>query len=63
MRQWTSAFLILIVVAMIATFAVGSIVTVIHANTVLQQSVAQFDDLAYDAAMSECDPFDTVSCL
>ena len=62
MRQWASAFVILIVVAMVATFAVGSVVAVVHANTVLQQSVTQFDDLAYDAAMSECDPFDTASC-
>jgi hypothetical protein len=63
MRQWTSAFLILIVVAMVAAFAVGSIVAVVHANAVLQQGVGPFDDLAYDAAMSECDPFDTISCL
>lgn len=45
MRQWASAFVILIVVAMVATFAVGGIVAVAHANAVLQQSVAQFDDL------------------
>ena len=63
MRQWTSAFLILIVVAMVAAFAVGSVVAVVHANAVIQQGITQFDDLAYDAAMSECDPFDTISCI
>ena len=63
MRQWSSAFVILIVVAMVATFAVGSIVAVVHANAVLQESVAQFDDLAYDEAMSECDLFDSVACI
>ena len=63
MRQRASAFVILIVVAMVATFAVGSVVAVVHANAVLQQGVAQFDDLAYDGAMSECDPFDAVSCI
>ena len=45
MRQWASAFVILIVVAMVATFAVGSIAAVVHASSALQQSVAQFDDL------------------
>jgi len=63
MRQWASALVILIVIAMVATFAVGSIVTVIHANNVLQQSVAQFDDLAYDESMSDCDLFDSASCI
>ena len=63
MRQWAGAFLILIVVTMVATFAIGSIVAVLHANAVLQQGVAPFDDLAYDAAMSECDPFDSISCI
>jgi hypothetical protein len=62
MRHWTSAFVILIVVAMMATFAVGSIVTVVHATNVLQQSVAAIDDLAYDDSMSDCDLFDS-SCI
>jgi hypothetical protein len=63
MRQLTSAFVILIVVAMIATFAVGSIVTVIHANAVLQQSIGDADGLAYIESMDDCDPFDSSTCL
>jgi hypothetical protein len=63
MRQWISAFAILIVIAMIATFAVGSIVTVIHANSVLQQSIGEADGLAYADSMDDCDLFDSSTCL
>ena len=62
MRQWASAFAILFVVAMIAAFTVGSIVTVIHANAVIiQQGFG--DGLAYDDSMDDCDVFDTSTCL
>ena len=63
MRQLTSAFVILIVVAMVATFAVGSIVTIIHANTVLQQSIGDAENLAFADTMNNCDIFDSSTCL
>ena len=63
MRQWASAFVILIVVAMVAAFTVGSIVTVIHANAVIQQSIGDAEGLAYADGMDDCDLFDSSTCL
>ncbi len=63
MRQWASALVILVVVATIATFAIGSIATVIHANAVLQQSVTDVDDLTFAENLGECDPFDLSPCF
>ena len=63
MRQLSSAFVILIVVAMIATFAVGSIVTIIHANAVLQESIGDAENLAFVDSMDDCDLFDSSTCL
>lgn len=62
MRQWANALVILVVVATIATFAIGSIATVIHANAVLQRSVADVDDLTFAENLGECDLFDSISC-
>ena len=63
MRQWTNGLMILIVVATIAAFTVGSIFTVVHATTVLQQSIGDTDNLAFVDSMDECDLFDTSTCL
>ena len=63
MRQLSSAFVILIVVAMIATFAVGSIFTIIQANSVLQQSIGDAENLAFIDSMDDCDLFDSSTCL
>lgn len=56
-----SAFLI--VVAFVATFAVGSIVAVINAVTVLERPVTGWDDMMFDEHLDECDPFDVASCF
>ena len=63
MRQWASAFVILIVVTMMATFAIGSIVTVVHATAVLQQSVVAVDDLTYAESLGACDLVDSSPCF
>lgn len=62
MRQWASVFLILIVIATMGAFTVGGIVAVVHATTVLQQSVAGVDDLTLAENLGECDPFDLSPC-
>ena len=63
MRQLSSLAIILVVVAMVATFAVGSIYSVVHANAVLQQSVAALDELYFAETMDQCDVLDAAPCL
>jgi hypothetical protein len=63
MRQWASALVILIVVIMLATFAVGSIVTIVHATSVLQQSVGAAEELVVAESLDECDLFDSSLCF
>ena len=63
MRQWASALVILIVVVMMATFAVGSLVTIVHATSVLQQSVGAAGELVLTESLGECDLFDSSLCF
>ena len=63
MRQWVNAFVVLFVVALMATFVVSSIVTVLHAAAVLQDSVVEIDDLTFAESMGECDELDSYPCF
>jgi hypothetical protein len=63
MRQWGSAFVVLIVVVTIAAFTVGSIVTVVNAAVSLQHSVVEIDDLTFAESLGECDELDPYPCL
>jgi hypothetical protein len=63
MRQWISAIALLVVVACVATFAVGSIIAVIEATNVLQRTVVGVDDSLYAGGMSECDPLELDPCF
>ena len=63
MRQAVNALLVLVVVAAMAAFVVSSIVTVIHATEVLQQSVVEVDDLTFAERLGECDELDPFPCL
>ncbi|MFN8632425.1 MAG: hypothetical protein U0893_01130 [Chloroflexota bacterium] len=63
MRQWISALALLLVVAGMATFAVGSIVTIVNATQVLQRAAgADVDSSLYAESFGDCDSADSASC-
>jgi hypothetical protein len=63
MRGWASPIALLIVVALIATFALGTMVTVIETAAALHQLITNAHEGVYDDALDLCDPLDLSSCF
>jgi hypothetical protein len=64
MRQWTGALVLLVVVAMMAAFAVGSVITVVAATEVLQRTaVTDVDSALYAESFDDCEAPDSETCF
>jgi hypothetical protein len=63
MRVWVSASALLIVVALVATFAVGSIIVVVQAAADLHQLIRDADQSFYGDTLYVCDPVDLSPCF
>jgi hypothetical protein len=63
MRVWVSASALLIVVALVATFAVGSIIIVVQAVADLHTLIRNADQGLYGDTLYVCDPLDLSPCF